>query len=119
MKSAPLHIIRVGLGITFLWIGVLIIRQPDMWGKLLQPWAVNLLPIPLQTAMLQTAAFDIIVGLLLLLDLFTFWAAAFALLHLVTVITVVGITPPTTRDIGLAAGALAIVWAWWPWRRTP
>jgi len=55
MKVSAFHILRVGVAITFLWIGVLILREPEAWGFYLQPWAVDLLPISLEKAMIGTA----------------------------------------------------------------
>lgn len=108
------NIIRVGLGITFLWIGVLIFKHPEAWGQALQPWAAGLLPIDLRTAMMQTAIFDIVVGFFLLVEFKPAFFSFLALLHLATVITVVGITGITARDIGLAAMALALTIHYWP-----
>lgn len=108
------HIIRVGLGITFLWIGILIIGQPEAWGRTLQPWALGLLPIDLKTAMLQTAVLDIVIGFFLLIEVLPALFSFLALVHLGTVITVVGITGITARDIGLAAAALALTIHYWP-----
>jgi len=47
MKKTSFHFLRVGLAITFLWIGILIFKNPEAWGGYLEPWAVGLLPIPL------------------------------------------------------------------------
>lgn len=115
-QPAAIHIARVGLGITFLWIGVLIFREPERWGNLLQPWAAGLLPLSLTTAMIQTAVLDFIVGFFLLIDRWTLFFSALALFHLLLIITVVGITGGTVRDIGLAAAALSLVFAYWPKR---
>ena len=108
MRQASFHILRVGLAITFLWIGVLIFQNPEAWGGYLQPWAANLLTMPIKDAMIATAIFDIIVGFLLLIDYLTFFAASLAALHLIVVMTVSGINPITIRDLGLLAGALAL-----------
>jgi len=103
------HIIRVGLGITFLWIGVLIFRDPEAWGGYLLPWAAGILPIPLTQAMLGTALLDVVIGFLLLVDFYTWLAAGLAALHLAIVLAVSGITDITVRDIGLLAAALALL----------
>jgi uncharacterized membrane protein YphA (DoxX/SURF4 family) len=103
------HIIRVGLGITFLWIGVLIFRNPESWSGYLLPWAAGILPVPLTQAMLGTAFLDIVVGFFLLVDLYTWIAAAFATLHLLLVLATSGITDITVRDIGLLAAAFALL----------
>ena len=114
MKSSAFHILRVGIAITFLWIGILIFRDPIGWGGYLQPWAIALVPVSLKTFMTGIAIFDIGVGILLLIDFFTFWAAVFASLHLFIVIFVAGITEITIRDLGLLAGTLALMIQSWP-----
>ena len=109
MNRAAYHILRVGLAMTFLWVGVLILRDPEGWGSLLQPWAANLLMQPLRTAMLETAALDFVIGFLLLVDLWTPIAGALAALHLVVVLVVTGIQEITVRDIGLLAASIAVM----------
>ncbi len=109
MRKTSFHILRVGLAITFLWIGVLILKQPEAWGGFLEPWAANLLPIPIREAMIATAILDIAIGVLLLVDVFTWLAALVAAIHLAIVLTVSGITDVTVRDIAILAAALAVM----------
>lgn len=109
MKKISYHIVRVGLAITFLWISVLIFRQPEAWGGYLQSWAVRLLPVPIAQAMIGIAVLDIIIGALLLVDSFVWLAAWVGALHIVVVLTVSGITDITVRDIAILAGLLALI----------
>jgi uncharacterized membrane protein YphA (DoxX/SURF4 family) len=109
MKKTSFHFLRVGLAITFLWVGVLILKNPEAWGGFLEPWAAGLLPVPLAQAMVGTAILDIVIGALLLVDIFTWLAALVGALHLIIVLTVSGITDITVRDIGLLVGALALM----------
>ncbi len=108
MKRTSFHILRVGIAITFIWIGVLIFKSPQAWGSYLQPWAAKLVSIPLQQAMIATAIMDIAVGLLLLVDVVTWAAALLAAGHLIIVLITVGISEITVRDIGLFAGSCAL-----------
>jgi uncharacterized membrane protein YphA (DoxX/SURF4 family) len=110
MKKISYHILRIGLGVTFLWIGVLIFRNPLAWGSLIQPWAAKLLPGSLMDAMIETAVLDMVVGVFLICDIFTWLAAILGAIHIVVVLVVCGITDVTVRDIGLlcAISALAI-----------
>lgn len=114
MKTSAFHILRVGIAITFLWIGILIFREPEAWGGLLQPWVANLLPIPLKEAMIGTALLDITIGLFLLIDIWVWLAALLGAFHLVVVITVAGINTVTVRDIGLLTALLALMINAWP-----
>ena len=109
MKSPSFHILRVGLAITFLWIGVLIFKDPVGWGGYLEPWAVRLLPIPIGEAMIGTAILDIVIGALLLIDYLVWLAALVGAVHIVIVLTVSGITDITVRDIAILAGAVALI----------
>lgn len=109
MNKTSFHILRVGLAITFLWIGVLILKQPEAWGGYLSPWAARLLPIPIEQAMMGTAVFDIVVGIFLLIDSFVWLAALMGAIHLIIVLAVSGITDITVRDIGILAATLALM----------
>ena len=109
MNKTSFHILRVGLAITFLWIGVLIFKEPEAWGGYLQPWAAGLLPVPLQKAMVATAVLDIAIGALLLINLLTWLAALVGAIHLIIVLIVSGITDITVRDITILSAAIAVM----------
>lgn len=102
------HILRVGIAVTFLWIGVLIFKNPEGWIGYMQPWAMNLLPLLATEALISTAILDILIGIFLLIDWYTWIAALLGTLHLVIVLTVSGISDITVRDIGLLAATIAI-----------
>lgn len=108
MNSASFHILRVGIAVTFLWIGILILRDPTGWA-MIQSWAADLLPFPAEQTMVGTAILDIGVGILLLVDIFTWVAALVGSFHLAVVLATVGINAITIRDIGLLGGTLALL----------
>ena len=108
MKKPSYHFLRVGLAITFLWIGILIFQNPEAWGSYIKPWALAWLPLSLVQVMVGTAVLDITVGVLLLLDIFTWIAAFVGAMHIIVVLVTSGITDITVRDVGLLTGALAI-----------
>lgn len=107
-SAVGFHILRIGLAITFLWIGILILKQPEAWGGYLKPWAAKLLPIPLSQAMLGTAILDISVGFLLLINSFTWLVALIGALHLGVILVTSGITDITVRDIAILAAAVTV-----------
>lgn len=118
MSYYAFHILRVGLAITFLWIGILILRDPAAWTGFIRPWAEVLLLSTPEKAMIGTAVLDILIGAALLIDFLTFWASLLAALHLIIVLAVAGIDAITVRDIGLLAGALALAVSLWPKKTT-
>jgi len=114
MATYSFHILRIGTAITFLWIGVLILQQPEAWGGYLQPWVADILPISLKLAMILAGIMDILVGVFLLINVWVWHAAILGALHLLLVLAVSGINAITVRDIGLMGGALALALDTWP-----
>ncbi len=110
MNKIAFTILRLGLGITFVLVGIFILRNPDSWGFMIQPWALKLLGSSLHQAMISTAYLDLAIGTLLLINIWTWLAAGVGAFHLVTVLITVGVNEITVRDIGLlvASAALAI-----------
>lgn len=108
VSQLAFHILRLGLATTFVWIGILIVRDPVAWGSFLQPWAVELLPVTLREAMMVTGILDIVIGGLLLFNIFTWLAAAVISVHLAIILITSGIDAITVRDIGLLGAALAL-----------
>ncbi len=101
MKHTTLSILRITIGITFIWIAILIFRAPEGWGSLIQPWAMNLLPLPLRQVMIDTAVLDLFIGFAFVLNRFTWLAALVSTLHLIIILITSGINDVTVRDIGL------------------
>lgn len=116
MNKLSFNILRVGLAITFFWIGILILQHPEAWGGYILPWAANLLPLPIKEVMIGTGILDIVIAVLFLINPVVWIAALLATLHLFTVLITSGINEGTVRDIGILAGTLAIVVNSWPKR---
>lgn len=108
MTKTASSILRVGLGVTFLWVAVFIFKSPEGWGTFIQPWAARLLFIPIGQLMIGVAVFDAVVGIMLLIDEWVWIFALLGVLHLAVVLTVSGITEVTVRDMGLLTGILAL-----------
>ena len=107
-------VLRVGLGITFLWIGALILQNPEAWGGFIQPWAKNLMPVSVVTAMRGTGILDLLIGMMLISNALVWVAALVGAIHLVMVLATTGLNPVTVRDIGLLGAAIALTMMTWP-----
>jgi hypothetical protein len=112
MKHTQPHydqtILRYGLAIVYLWIAVLILRDPVGMSGVLQPWALALLP-DIEGMMRSVGIANIGIGILLLLPSKQWYAGLFSTGHLLTVIAVTGITSVTIRNIGLIAMSVALL----------
>lgn len=101
-------ILRIGMGITFFWIGILIFQHPDAWANFLSPWFVKLLPFSPIHLMEFTSILDILIGVFFILGFFTRVVAMVATIHLVGILISSGITETTIRDVGLLGGTVAL-----------
>lgn len=117
MNNYAFHVLRAGLAVTFLWVGVLILQSPEAWTGFIKPWAADLLITTPERAMIGAGVFDIVVGFFLLINFWAFWFSSLAAIHLILVLAVSGINVITVRDIGLLAGALALAVNLWPGRK--
>lgn len=110
-QKAAYHLLRVTLGITFIWVSVMIFQEPVFWSGFIDPWAASLMPLSLETMMNITAGLDLLIGLLLIADKWTWIVSLVASLHLLAIIIGSGIDTITVRDIGLfgASGALSLI----------
>ncbi|MDP2696364.1 MAG: hypothetical protein Q8O87_03925 [bacterium] len=112
MSRKAIYVLRIGLAVTFIWIGVLILRNPEAWGGYIKPWVVELLPASVARIMIGTALLDIIIGIGFLINPLVWWAALLGAVHLIMVLIGSGITDITVRDIGLLAASLALLLSW-------
>ncbi|MEK7084496.1 MAG: DoxX family membrane protein [Patescibacteria group bacterium] len=111
MERTGFHLLRFFIGITFVWIGILILQDPIGWSGYLEPWARNLLILPIEMTMMITGVFDVVVGVLFLLNLFVRWAGFLGALHIVVVLATSGLNEATIRDIGILGGTLALAFS--------
>ena len=108
MSNNAYHILRIGIGITFVWIGILIVQEPLVWGSYINPWAEQLLLLSKTTTMMIVGIFDIIIGALFIINRLKKITAVLASLHIINVLVVSGFNNATIRDIGLLGGTLAL-----------
>lgn len=103
-------LLRAGLGIVFLWIGIDMVRHPDTWIGYLP----GTLPFGFSRSLFLTgnAILDSIIGIFLLLNFFPRIVAAIAVLHLLGILIVHPIDAVLIRDVGLLGTALALLT--WP-----
>ena len=104
-------IIRISLALVLLWFGIGELLKPESWFSYIPPWLSPILPIAPKTFILLHGTFETIIGLFLLIGLFTRITAFIAFLHLLSVAVIVGFNDIGVRDFGLAAMALSLVFS--------
>lgn len=109
MQKLPFNLLRIGLAIVFIWVGVFIIQDPHGWGSMIQPWALKLIPGSLDQVMISTGTLDILIGIFMLFNIWTWLAAFVGAVHLLIVLVTVGVNVITVRDIGLLFATLALM----------
>jgi len=111
MADISLFILRVGLGLTFVITGVLILLSRDKWEHMLPVFVRKRYSKPvLRSFMVGTALYDLFNGVWLLSGFLLGYAALFAALHLLGVLlsTSRHTFHETYRDIGLFAASAAV-----------
>lgn len=109
MNSLAVHILRIGLGATFILIGFSVWAAPEAWGSFVQPWALAFLPKDIASFMKSTAIVDMFLGVWMLVNRGTWIAALVASLHvLVILITTTTMGVIIERDVAIFAATLAL-----------
>ncbi|MBI4021864.1 MAG: DoxX family membrane protein [Candidatus Andersenbacteria bacterium] len=104
--------LRIGLGTVFLWIGIDIWRHPETWlGFLPADLGFGVEP---EAALSAVSAFDAVLGVLLILNVWPRMMSFLAVMHLLGILAGQGIDAVLIRDVGLLGAAAALLF--WPRR---
>ncbi len=105
-KYAP-AVVRYGVGIVFLLFGIDQLFKPQKWIAFTPTFAQSLY-VNVNTFWLINGMFDAIIGILLIIGLFTKIVAFFASVHLIGVIVILGYNDIAIRDFGLLLASIAV-----------
>lgn len=111
----PRFFLRAGLGATYLYSGINILKNPEDWK-----WAIELLPtflgniieiVGVNNFLIAQGSLEIVFGLVFILwflprKLFK-WVALLASVEMFLIICFVGIDSITFRDLGILGGLIA------------
>ena len=104
LKNYSTVILRLGLGIVLLWFGISTVSNTEQWSQLIPNW----FPITATTTVLINGIYEIILGALLILGLFTRVVALLFAINLIMIISFLGYGPSATRDFGLLFAAISL-----------
>ena len=98
--------LRIGLAFVLFWFSFNQFSSPESWSGLVPNYLSFISTI---NVVYMNASFELIIGTLLLLGLFTRIVAAIFTLHLIPIILTLGIDSPSAiRDIGILFATLSL-----------
>lgn len=111
MKTDPqkgIFILRVSLAVLFLWFGFSQLLDSLSWVSWVPVWAVNFTGLEPVMIVLLNGGFEIAMGILLSLGLYTRIVALLLGLHLAVLVVEIGLTPIGFRDFALMGATFAL-----------
>lgn len=103
-----LMILRLGLGALFLWFGFSQLLDGINWVGWVPAWAVAVLHIPPAMIVLLNGLVEVVLGALLVCNLWVRIAALLLGLHLALITIEIGLTAIGVRDFGLTIATFAL-----------
>jgi len=94
-----------------LWIGIDEILNPENWFGYIPSWIYSILPFSLQTFIFLNGIFEIMIGILLLLGVYTRIVAFIATLYLLVISLSIGYNDIAIRDLGLTMMAISLIFS--------
>lgn len=100
-------VLRIGLALVFLWFGFSQIVDTASWTAYVPDYAMSLSHLSVTTIVHLNGIFEIIFGTLLLLGLFTRFAALLLALHMIDITIIVGLDQTGVRDFAITIATIA------------
>jgi len=110
-KNYSIVIIRISLALVLLWFGIDQIINPENWFGYIPSWLNSIIPFSLETFILLNGIIEIIIGVFLLIGLYTRIIAFIAALHLLSITIAVGYNEIGIRDFGLTMMAVSLIFS--------
>lgn len=111
--------LRLGMAALFLWFGFSQLIDSLNWVSWVPTWAVNLLHMPPGMIVLLNGAVEVIGGALLAIDLFVPVVAFILGLHLLVIVTDIGLDAIGVRDAAIMFATFALMFLGGKARQNP
>lgn len=100
-------LLRIALGLVFLWFGSNQLMNPSGWSGFLPDVALSF-PLSPETLIQANGSFEILFAVLLLVGFFTRIVALLLAIHLGAIVLSVGFNEIGVRDFGLTCATLSL-----------
>ena len=104
----PLFVIRIGLAVVFLWIGIDTLLHPIVWLAWVPQWLLNIIPFSPTMFMYIHGSIEALLGLMLLVGFLTRKVSAVAAVMLAAIIVILGFNDLAARDFAILTIAVAL-----------
>ena len=104
----PLFVIRIGLAVVFLWIGIDTLLHPIVWLAWVPQWLLNIIPFSPTMFMYIHGSIEALLGLMLLVGFLTRKVAAVVAVMLAAIIVILGFNDLAARDFAILTIAVAL-----------
>lgn len=101
-------VLRLAMAAVFVWFGVSQLANPNAWISLVPAWATNLLGASALTVVYLNGILEIILGSFLAVGFYARIVAAVLFIHLLVIVSHLGLNAIGVRDFGLSFATLAI-----------
>ena len=105
-EYAPI-VLRISLSLVFLWFGLTGVFNTEQFIGYVPEFAYSL-PISVESIVILNGIFEIVLGTLLIIGLFTRIVAFILFLHTLIIMFLLGYNDVAVRDFGIAFATLAI-----------
>lgn len=106
MQIWGFRILRIGLALVFVWFGSQQLMDPSGWTRLVPDFVESV--ISKDKFIIANGLFDLIGGILLLLNVWVRWVAVLLAVHLFSIAINFGFSGNGVRDLGLGMASLAL-----------
>lgn len=107
-RQLGLHVLRISIALIFLYFGFSQLFDSLRFVDMVPTWATNIIPIPPAMVIMGNGIFEVILGSLLAMNLFTRLVSAILALHLLPIIYEFGFTQTGMRDLCIALSSFSI-----------
>jgi len=101
-------VLRLGLATVFLWFGFSQLFDGINWVSWVPAWAVAVLHLSPAMIVLANGTFDMVMGALIAMNLFTRIVALLAAIHILFITFEIGFNEIGMRDFGLSMATFAL-----------
>lgn len=106
-KELASVVLRVSLSLVFLYFAVMQLSNADEWTSFVPDFLVSL-GISANSIVLLNGVLELVLGIFLIIGLYTRFASLILSLHLFGIAFSIGFSPLGVRDFGLAFATLAL-----------